>query len=107
MLTSRAFGGQTKLLTALRHDARVVEQLAELQARSSITGVQSRTGSEDDEGVDDRSTLSLPAREMLKFSTPRVLNPEHQPWRRGIEAAGSYPLPLPCSRMRLHGSGRG
>ncbi|MFD0055948.1 hypothetical protein ACFVHR_19690 [Streptomyces sp. NPDC127168] len=68
MLTSPAFGGQTKLLTALRHDARVVEQLAEPQARSSITGVQSRTGSE---GVHNRSALSPPARELLKFSTPR------------------------------------
>jgi hypothetical protein len=44
----------------------------------------------------------VPARQLLKFSTPRdpaqlaafinlrVLNPEHQHWRRGIEAAAIY-----------------
>jgi superfamily II DNA or RNA helicase len=115
MLTSRAFGGLAKLLEALRaHDARVVEQLAEQQAQSRVRGVQSRTGAEG-EGAgraagSDRSDrgLSVPARELLKFSTPRdpaqlaafinlrVLNPEHQHWRRGIEAAAVY--------QRLHGN---
>ncbi|MET9581030.1 Helicase associated domain protein [Streptomyces massasporeus] len=105
MLTSRAFGGLAKLLEALRaHDARVVEQLAEQQARSRVRGVQSRSGSEEGEGAaSDRSDrLSVPARELLKFSTPRdpaqlaafinlrVLNPEHAHWRRGIEAAVVY-----------------
>ncbi|WP_344543941.1 DEAD/DEAH box helicase [Streptomyces levis] len=105
MLTSRAFGGLAKLLEALRaHDARVVEQLAEQQARSRVRGVQSRSGGEEGEGAtSDRSDpLSVPARELLKFSTPRdpaqlaafinlrVLNPEHQHWRRGIEAAAIY-----------------
>ncbi|WMD06384.1 DEAD/DEAH box helicase [Streptomyces sp. FXY-T5] len=105
MLTSRAFGGLAKLLEALRaHDARVVEQLAEQQARSRVRGVQSRSGSEKGEGAtSDRSDrLSGPARELLRFSTPRdpaqlaafinlrVLNPEHQHWRRGIEAAVLY-----------------
>jgi superfamily II DNA or RNA helicase len=107
MLTSRAYGGLAKLLEALRaHDARIVEQLAEPQARSRSRGVQSRHGSqEDDETASDR--LSAPARELLRFSTPRdpaqlaafinlrVLNPEHQHWRRGIEAATVY--------HRLHG----
>ncbi|MDT0611038.1 DEAD/DEAH box helicase [Streptomyces lancefieldiae] len=105
MLTSRAYGGLAKLLEALRaHDARVVEQLAEQQARSSVRGVQSRGGGpEGEEAAGDRSDrLSLPARELLKFSTPRdpaqlaafidlrVLNPEHAHWRRGIEAAALY-----------------
>ncbi|MFI9549779.1 Helicase associated domain protein [Streptomyces sp. NPDC052016] len=105
MLTSRAYGGLAKLLEALRaHDARVVEQLAEQQARSRVRGVQSRSGSEEGEGAaSDRSDrLSVPARELLKFSTPRdpaqlaafinlrVLNPEHTHWRRGIEAAVLY-----------------
>ncbi|MGC4977855.1 Helicase associated domain protein [Streptomyces sp. DT199] len=105
MLTSRAFGGLAKLLEALRaHDARVVEQLAEQQARSRVRGVQSRSGGEEGEGAaSDRSDrLSVPARELLKFSTPRdpaqlaafinlrVLNPEHAHWRRGIEAAVVY-----------------
>ncbi|MFE1037088.1 Helicase associated domain protein, partial [Streptomyces sp. NPDC058807] len=111
MLTSRAFGGLAKLLEALRaHDARVVEQLAEPQAASRVRGVQSRSGeSEGEEAGGDRSDrgLSVPARALLKFSTPRdpvqlaafinlrVLNPEHAHWRRGIEAAVIY--------QRLHG----
>ncbi|MGW1170608.1 Helicase associated domain protein [Streptomyces sp. NPDC002550] len=105
MLTSRAYGGLAKLLEALRaHDARVVEALAEPQARSRVRGVQTRSGSdESEEEASDRSgQLSVPARELLKFSTPRdpaqlaafinlrVLNPEHAHWRRGIEAATLY-----------------
>ncbi|GGV87462.1 helicase [Streptomyces griseoloalbus] len=109
LLTSRAFGGLAKLLEALRaHDARVVEQLAEQQARSSVRGVQSRSGVVGEGGESDRSDhVSVPARELLKFSTPRdpaqlaafinlrVLNPEHAHWRRGVEAAVIY--------KRLHG----
>ncbi|MFI9248184.1 Helicase associated domain protein [Streptomyces sp. NPDC053086] len=113
MLTSRAYGGLAKLLEALRaHDARVVEQLAEQQAQSRVRGVQSRSGSREIPGEEvesDRSErgLSVPARDLLKFSTPRdpeqlaafinlrVLNPEHQHWRRGVEAAVIY--------NRLHG----
>ncbi|MFD7703140.1 Helicase associated domain protein [Streptomyces caelestis] len=110
MLTSRAYGGLAKLLEALRaHDARVVEQLAEQQARSGVRGVQTRWGGEEREGAaSDRSNrLSVPARELLKFSTPRdpaqlaafvnlrVINPEHAHWRRGIEATVLY--------HRLHG----
>ncbi|WP_394854406.1 helicase associated domain-containing protein [Streptomyces albogriseolus] len=114
MLTSRAFGGLAKLLEALRaHDARVVEQLAEQQAQSGVRGVrgaQSCTSSAEETGADgDRSVhgLSMPARQLLKFSTPRdpaqlaafinlrVLNPEHAYWRRGIEDAVIY--------QRLHG----
>jgi hypothetical protein len=110
MLTSRAYGGLAKLLEALRaHDARVVEQLAEQQARSSVRGVQSRSGGPgDEEAGSDRSDrgLSVPARELLKFSTPRdpaqlavfinlrVLDPEHARWRRGIEVA------VICHRLR-------
>jgi hypothetical protein len=47
MLTSRAYGGLAKLLEALRaHDVRIIEQLAEQQARSRVRGVQSRSGAE-------------------------------------------------------------
>ncbi|WP_107053362.1 DEAD/DEAH box helicase [Streptomyces sp. NRRL WC-3795] len=111
MLTSRAFGGLAKLLTALRaHDARVVEQLAEQQAQSRVRGVQSRSSGEESEGGESERSdggLSVPARALLKFSTPRdpaqlaafinlrVLNPEHAHWRRGIEAAALY--------TRIHG----
>jgi hypothetical protein len=107
MLTSRAYGGLAKLLEALRaHDARVVEQLAEPQASSRVRGVQTRSGGDESQGEgagSDRSDrLSMPARQLLKFSTPRdpaqlaafinlrVLNPEHAHWRRGIEAAVVY-----------------
>ncbi|WP_079060627.1 DEAD/DEAH box helicase, partial [Streptomyces bungoensis] len=105
MLTSQAFGGLAKLLEALRaHDARVVEALAEPQARSRVRGVQTRGGELEGETVEsDRSDrLSVPARELLKFSTPRdpaqlaafitlrVLNPEHEQWRRGVEASVIY-----------------
>lgn len=105
MLTSRAYGGLAKLLEALRaHDSRVVEALAEPQARSCVRGVQTRLSSDqgEDEASDRSDRLSVPARELLKFSTPRdpaqlaafinlrVLNPEHAHWRRGIEAATLY-----------------
>ncbi|MFH9250853.1 Helicase associated domain protein [Streptomyces lydicus] len=106
MLTSKAYGGLAKLLEALRaHDTRVVEALAEQQAPSRAKGVQSRSGGQDGEGDHDESSnhrLSTPARALLKFSTPRdpaalatfinlrVLNPEHEHWRRGVEAAVIY-----------------
>ncbi|MGW5665437.1 Helicase associated domain protein [Streptomyces sp. NPDC003758] len=110
MLTSRAFGGLAKLLEALRaHDARVVEALAQQQAQSRVRGVQSRSGGQEGrgDGEEEGSGPSAPARHLLKFSTPRdpaqlaafinlrVLNPEHEHWRRGIEAAVIY--------NRLHG----
>ncbi|MFM9558312.1 MULTISPECIES: DEAD/DEAH box helicase [Streptomyces] len=105
MLTSRAYGGLAKLLEALRaHDTRAVEALAQPQAPSRVRGVQSRNADQEGEGAEsDRSDrLSVAARELLKFSTPRdpaqlaafinlrVLNPEHAHWRRGIEAAVVY-----------------
>ncbi|WP_079163947.1 DEAD/DEAH box helicase [Streptomyces parvulus] len=107
MLTSRVYGGLAKLLTALRaHDARVVEQLAEQQAPSAPKAAQDAEQGQADqaEGEDGPSAA---ARGLLKFSVPRdpaalaafinlrVLNPEHQHWRRGIEAAGIY--------VRTHG----
>ncbi|MFF0782941.1 Helicase associated domain protein [Streptomyces sp. NPDC003720] len=108
MLTSRAYGGLAKLLEALRaHDARILEYLAEPQARSRVRGVQTRSAEGNDEtgegpDADGEGRLSIPARELLKFSTPRdpaqlaafinlrVLHPEHAHWRRGVEAAGIY-----------------
>ncbi|MFB7827386.1 Helicase associated domain protein [Streptomyces hydrogenans] len=101
MLTSRAFGGLAKLLEALRaHDARVVEQLAEQQAPSAYKPVQKAAQGQESRGEGNGSGgPSKPARQLLKFSTPRdpaqlaafinlrVLNPEHEHWRRGVEAA--------------------
>ncbi|MFD7942466.1 Helicase associated domain protein [Streptomyces sp. NPDC059744] len=102
MLTSRAYGGLAKLLEALRaHDARVVEQLAEPQAPSrSPKGHKAGEGKE--EPGEGWQGVSGAARGLLRFSTPRdpaalaafinlrVLNPEHEHWRRGVEAAVIY-----------------
>ncbi|WP_328686668.1 Helicase associated domain protein [Streptomyces caniferus] len=104
MLTSRAFGGLAKLLEALRaHDARVVEQLAEQQAPSAYKPVQKAAQGQESRGEGNRSGgPSASARKLLKFSMPRdpaqlaafinlrVLNPEHEHWRRGVEAAVIY-----------------
>lgn len=104
MLTSRAYGGLARLLEALRaHDARVVEALAEQQVPSRYTPVGNQDESGKITGGGDRSgSVSSPAGQLLKFSTPRdpaalaafinlrVLNPEHEHWRRGVEAAVIY-----------------
>ncbi|MGM0361724.1 Helicase associated domain protein [Streptomyces griseoaurantiacus] len=104
MLTSRAFGGLAKLLEALRaHDTRIVEQLAQQQAPSRYKPVQKDAkGKEKSGGGDGAGGPSASAKALLKFSTPRdpaalaafinlrVLNPEHEHWRRGIEAAVLY-----------------
>ncbi|MFI1719174.1 Helicase associated domain protein [Streptomyces litmocidini] len=101
MLTSRAFGGLAKLLEALRaHDARVVEQLAQQQAPSAYKPVQKAAQGQESRGEGNGSGgPSKPARQLLKFSAPRdpaqlaafinlrVLNPEHEHWRRGVEVA--------------------
>ncbi|MFJ2170312.1 DEAD/DEAH box helicase [Streptomyces griseofuscus] len=104
MLTSRAYGGLAKLLEALRaHDARVVEQLAQQQAPSAYKPLQKGAQGQEGRGEGNGSGgPSAPARKLLKFSVPRdpaalaafinlrVLNPEHEHWRRGIEAAVIY-----------------
>ncbi|MEU2391903.1 Helicase associated domain protein [Streptomyces sp. NPDC007369] len=104
MLTSPAYAGLAKLLTALRaHDARI-EQLASpgtpAPARPGDTGPvpADQDGAPDDE----QAAESAPARGLLRFSRPRdanqlasfvqlrVLNPERVQWRRGIQAAQRY-----------------
>ncbi|WP_406502365.1 Helicase associated domain protein [Streptomyces sp. NBC_01602] len=107
MLTSKAFAGLARLLEALRaHDTRIVETLAEQQAPSRAPKGRELAGEGEEQGA-AREGISGPAKALLKFSTPRdpaalatfinlrVLNPEHQHWRRGIEAATIY--------HRLHG----
>ncbi|MFI8301376.1 Helicase associated domain protein [Streptomyces nigra] len=101
MLTSRAYGGLAKLLEALRaHDARIVEALAQQQAPSRYKPVQK--GEKAKAKGEGEGGASGPAKALLKFSTPRdpaqlalfinlrVLDPEHEHWRRGIEAAVIY-----------------
>ncbi|MFC8295249.1 Helicase associated domain protein [Streptomyces sp. NPDC057242] len=104
MLTSRAFGGLAKLLEALRaHDARIVETLAEQQAPSRYKPVSAdESGASTGGSGEGSGGVSAPAKALLKFSTPRdpaalaafinlrVLNPEHEHWRRGVEAAVIY-----------------
>ncbi|MFI8007920.1 Helicase associated domain protein [Streptomyces sp. NPDC086010] len=104
MLTSRAFGGLAKLLEALRaHDARIVETLAEQQVPSAYKPVAKDESGKSSNGSGEGSGgVSAPAKALLKFSTPRdpaalaafinlrVLNPEHEHWRRGVEAAVIY-----------------
>ncbi|MFJ4918216.1 Helicase associated domain protein [Streptomyces sp. NPDC088726] len=103
MLTSRAFGGLAKLLEALRaHDARIVESLAEQQAPSRYKPVSKDNSGKSTGGSEGSGSISAPAKALLKFSTPRdpaalaafinlrVLNPEHEHWRRGVEAAVIY-----------------
>ncbi|MFE3559153.1 helicase associated domain-containing protein [Streptomyces sp. NPDC059193] len=104
MLTSRAFGGLAKLLESLRaHDARIVETLAEQQAPSRYKPVSKEASGRSTGGSGEGSGgVSAPATALLKFSTPRdpaavaafinlrVLNPEHEHWRRGVEAAVIY-----------------
>lgn len=104
MLTSRAFGGLAKLLEALRaHDARIVEPLAEQQAPSRYKPVRKDESGKSTGGSGEGSGgVSAPAKALLKFSTPRdpatlaafinlrVVNPEHEHWRRGVEAAVIY-----------------
>ncbi|WP_127359101.1 DEAD/DEAH box helicase [Actinacidiphila soli] len=98
MLTSKAYDGLAKVLAALRsHDSDAVEQLALSQARSRPAGKETGEG---EEGAQEGP--SAPARELLKFSTPRdpaqlaafvslrILRPENTFWRRGIQAATRY-----------------
>ncbi|MFF3359810.1 hypothetical protein ACFYWN_46345, partial [Streptomyces sp. NPDC002917] len=80
-----------------------MEALAEQQAPSRAP--KGRELGDQGEGQQQGAAwqgVSGPARALLKFSTPRdpatlaafislrVLNPEHQHWRRGIEAATIY-----------------
>lgn len=81
------------------------------QAPSRSKGLQSREGGQDAKSAEGEGKegilVSVPARALLKFSTPRdpaalaafislrVLNPEKEHWRRGVEAAVIY--------TRLHG----
>ncbi|WP_443046101.1 Helicase associated domain protein [Streptomyces sp. NBC_00335] len=98
MLTSRAYGDLARLLEALRaHDTRLVESLAQPQAPSR----RAAAGPGGTESVGGPG-LRGGAQSLLSFSTPRdpallaafvrlrVLHPEREHWRRGVEAARIY-----------------
>ncbi|MFC9760097.1 helicase-related protein [Streptomyces sp. NPDC056921] len=103
MLTSDAYGTLAKVLGALRaHDTETIEHLADPRIRS---GSWFRDEAEEGEAEAEREepegvpAPSAPARELLKFSTPRdpallaqflklrVIEPENTFWRRGSRHA--------------------
>ncbi|WP_405763813.1 Helicase associated domain protein [Actinacidiphila glaucinigra] len=99
MLSSRSYEGLIKVLTALRaHDTEAVEQLATPQAASR----RKPTAVADGGGQGAVGAVSAPAGGLLSFSTPRdpaqlaafislrVLKPETEFWRRGLQAALAY-----------------
>ncbi|WP_351233272.1 Helicase associated domain protein [Streptomyces sp. NPDC002133] len=108
MLTSPAYTGLAKLLTALRaHDARIEKLTEPSRTKAHIPDPREETRDFDedlDEDTDGDATpeVSRPAKELLRFSAPRdarqlaafielrVLNPERVHWRRGIQAAQRY-----------------
>ncbi|MFD4693224.1 Helicase associated domain protein [Streptomyces sp. NPDC058463] len=106
MLTSKAYGDLAKLLEALRaHDACVVEMLGQPPSPTRTEPAETIDADDaDQEHKDGAETQgpSAPARELLKFSTPRdpavlaafiklrILDPEREHWRRGIEASVLY-----------------
>ncbi|MEU8825465.1 Helicase associated domain protein [Streptomyces sp. NPDC048636] len=95
MLVSKAYTDLAKVLTALRaHDTEAVEQLAVPQAAGRPTGGITQAAGE--------GGVSGLARGLLSFSTPRdpaalaafitarVLKPEGEYWRRGLQASLAY-----------------
>uniref|UniRef100_UPI002F912005 helicase associated domain-containing protein n=1 Tax=Streptomyces sp. NBC_01592 TaxID=2975889 RepID=UPI002F912005 len=117
MLTSDAYGTLVKVLGALRaHDTETIEHLADPRIRS---GSWHPEGAEEGETVAEREEPegergpSVPARELLKFSTPRdpallaqfvklrVIEPENTFWRRGIQACVRYVKETGAQQLRV------
>ncbi|MFE1953250.1 Helicase associated domain protein [Streptomyces sp. NPDC059524] len=127
MLTSPAYGALAKVLEALRaHDADTIEALADSRPRSGSwadedaepdeAGHSTREfegGIEDLDGDEPTDPVSAGARELLKFSSPRdpallarfvrlrVLEPEGEYWRRGLEAATRYVTETGAQQLRV------
>lgn len=105
LLTSPAYAPLAKLMTALRaHDPRI-EKLTDPRPGGTPHRVPDRqddTVDHDQEHGDAGAPVSRPARELLRFSTPRdprqlagfietrVINPGRVHWRRGLQAAQHY-----------------
>ncbi|MFJ1717068.1 Helicase associated domain protein [Streptomyces sp. NPDC088260] len=117
MLTSDAYGTLAKVLGALRaHDTDTIEHLADPLIRS---GSWHPEGAEEGEAEAEREVSegergpSVPARELLKFSTPRdpallaqfvklrVIEPENTFWRRGIQACVRYVKETGAAQLRV------
>ncbi|MBT2386546.1 DEAD/DEAH box helicase [Streptomyces sp. ISL-11] len=121
MLTSEAYGALAKILEALRaHDIDTIEALADPRVRSGSYGPQEEAwagepgaGDGGQEQVEGEQLPSGPARELLKFSTPRdpamlarfvklrVIEPENAFWRRGIEACVRYVKETGTEELRV------
>ncbi|MFE2937346.1 Helicase associated domain protein [Streptomyces sp. NPDC059278] len=114
MLTSQAYGTLAKVLSALRaHDTETIEHLADPRIRSGSwhpEGAGAEAEREVSEGV---RGPSVPAQELLKFSTPRdpallaqfvklrVIEPENTFWRRGIQACARYLKETGTDQLRV------
>ncbi|MEL5960849.1 Helicase associated domain protein [Streptomyces sp. CLV115] len=120
MLTSDAYGTLAKVLSALRaHDTETIEHLADPRIRSGSWHPEEAEESAAGEAAAEREVPagergpSAPARELLKFSTPRdpallarfvklrVIEPENTFWRRGIQAAARYVKETGARRLRV------
>ncbi|MFH8790926.1 DEAD/DEAH box helicase [Streptomyces roseoverticillatus] len=117
MLLSPAYGTLTKILEALRaHDTDTIEALADPRVRSGSyePGEEvEEAGEVGRERLEGEPGPSAPARELLKFSTPRdpallarfvklrVIEPENSFWRRGIEAVMRYVKETGAMQLRV------
>ncbi|MFF1584884.1 Helicase associated domain protein [Streptomyces sp. NPDC058283] len=120
MLTSDAYGTLAKVLSALRaHDTETIEHLADPRIRSGSWLPEGAEESAAGEVASEREVPasergpSAPARELLKFSTPRdpallaqfvklrVIEPENTFWRRGIQAAARYVKETGAGQLRV------
>ncbi|MFD7527433.1 Helicase associated domain protein [Streptomyces sp. NPDC059849] len=117
MLTSDAYGTLAKVLSALRaHDTETIEHLADPRVRSgSWLPKGAAEGEEEAEREVSKGEQgpSVPARELLKFSTPRdpallaqfvklrVIEPENTFWRRGIQACARYVKETGAQQLRV------
>ncbi|MEU7134838.1 Helicase associated domain protein [Streptomyces sp. NPDC046261] len=114
MLTSPAYETLAKVLGALRaHDTDTIEALADPRVRSGSYEPEEEAGEAGRERPESERGPSVPARELLKFSTPRdpallarfvklrVIEPENAFWRRGIEAAVRYVKETGAVQLRV------
>ncbi|MGW0963633.1 Helicase associated domain protein, partial [Streptomyces gelaticus] len=117
MLTSDAYGTLAKVLGALRaHDTETIEHLADPRIRSGSwnpEGVEEGEAEAEREEPEGERGPSVPARELLKFSTPRdlallaqfvklrVIEPENTFWRRGIQACVRYVKETGAGQLRV------
>jgi hypothetical protein len=121
LLSSKAFDGLAKLLMALRsHDAAAVERLAMPQSQTRPPREPRHAGDPDDrrsgeagEQLLQFSTQRDPA-VIAAFVRTRVLEPEREEFRRGLEellaykkAFGDVKVPTPTKRRPGTGSAAG